>query len=101
NGAGGDGSYAQNIDVSKLGQGYHYISVMAFRHRDDGGPAVYSDWTQTIYVDLAPPNSALTGFASTSFQNWTGSVTSVDGLANSVHMLLDLPSSLTDAQILA
>ena len=103
-GAGGAGQYLQNIDLSKLGQGYHYITVEAFRHRDDGGPAVYTDWKQTIYVDLAPPNSALTGFADDVAgvnENRQLAVKSVDGLANSVHTFLDLPFGLTDAQVLA
>jgi hypothetical protein len=101
NGAGGNGNYAQNISTGQLGQGYHYITVEAFTHRTDGGPAIYTDWKQTIYVDLAPPNSAPTSFASTSYQQWTLNVTSVDGLANSVHTFLDLPLGMTNAQILS
>ena len=66
----------------QLGQGYHYITVEAFTHRTDGGPAVYTDWKETVYIDLAPPNSAPASFASTSYQQWTLDVTSVDGLAN-------------------
>lgn len=104
NGAGGNGQYLQNIDVSKLGQGYHYITVEAFRHRDDGGPAVYTDWKQTIYVDLAPPNSAPVSFAPAvagTNENRELNVSSVDGLAQNVHTFLDLPFGLTDAQVLA
>ena len=103
-GAGGNGSYAQTINVAQLGQGYHYITVDAFRHRTDGGPPVYTDWKQTIYVDTAPPNSTVTGFdaavAGTN-ENRNLNVTSVDGLANSVSTFLDLPFGLTDAQVLA
>ncbi len=104
NGAGGNGSYAQTINVSQLGQGYHYITVDAFRHRDDGGPAVYTDWKQTVYVDTAPPNSTITGFPAAvagTNENRDLNVTSVDGLANSVQTFLDLPFGLTDAQVLA
>jgi alpha-amylase len=101
NGAGGSGSYSQTISSTQLGQGYHYITVEAFTHRSDGGPAVYTDWKETVYIDLAPPNSAPTSFASTSYQQWTLDVTSVDGLANNVHTFLDLPFGLTNAQVLA
>jgi alpha-amylase len=100
-GAGGNGSYAQNVSTGLLGQGYHYITVEAFTHRTDGGPAIYTDWKQTIYVDLAPPVSTPSSFASTSYQQWTLDVTSVDGLANNVHTFLDLPFGLTNAQVLA
>jgi hypothetical protein len=75
--------------------------VEAFTHRTDGGPAIFTDWKETVYVDLAPPNSAPSSFSSTSYQQWTLDVTSVDGLANSVHTFIDLPSGLTNAQILA
>ena len=34
---GGDGEYIQNVDTSKLSEGYHYITVRAYRHRDEGG----------------------------------------------------------------
>jgi hypothetical protein len=101
NGAGGNGQYSQTISSTQLGQGYHYVTVEAFTHRTDGGPAIYTDWKQTVYIDLAPPNSAPSGFASTSYQIWTASVTSVDGLANSVHTFLDLPYNMTDTQVLA
>ncbi len=32
--SGGDGQYVQNIDASQLSEGYHYLTVRAFRHRD-------------------------------------------------------------------
>src|SRR5207244_4073930 len=52
----GSGTYAQTIDTTQLSEGRHYITVRAFRHRDtasggDGGPSVYTDFRQTIYVD--------------------------------------------------
>ena len=104
NGTGGNGLYAQNLDLTKLGQGYHYIDVEAFRHRTDGGPEVYTDWKQTIYVDTAPPNSAPVSFdpavAGTN-ENRNLNVSSIDGLADNVHTFLDLPFGLTDAQVLA
>jgi len=108
NGAGGDGEYAQTIDTSKLSEGMHYIEVIGFRQRSDGGPAVYTDWRQSIYVDLAPPVSALDSTHVIVDSNnvkhpdqrdfW---VRSVDQTANNVHTFLDLPAATTDAQILA
>ena len=102
--ASGNGSYAQTINTSQLGQGYHYITVEAFTHRTDGGPAVYTDWKETVYVDLAPPNSTTSSFSDVvagTNENRNLVVTSVDGLANNVHTFLDLPFGLTNAQVLA
>jgi Dockerin type I domain len=92
----------QAINSSQVGQGYHYITVEAFTHRTDGGPEVYTDWKQTVYIDLAPPNSAVTSFNSSSGSNsWTLQLASVDGFANNIHAFLDLPAADTNAQVLS
>ena len=99
----GNGSYAQTISSAQLGQGYHYITVQAFTFRNDSGPAVFTDWKQTVYIDLAPPNSTASSFSDVvagTNENRNLLVTSVDGLANSVHTFLDLPFNMTDAQVL-
>ena len=99
----GNGLYVQNIDTTKLSEGMHYIETIAFRQRSDGGPAVYSDWTQAIYVDRLPPNSGVASFdlAGTTTTTRNLLVRSLDQTANSVHVFMDLPASLTNAQILA
>lgn len=102
--ASGNGSYAQTIDATKLSEGMHYIEAIAFRHRDDGGPPVYSDWRQSIYVDLMPPNSGIDSFnpAVTGVnQNRNLVVRSLDETATNVHVFMDLPAAVSDAQILA
>ncbi len=106
---GGDGQFIQTINTAQLGQGYHSIEVIAFRHRTAFGnnanpPPLYTDWTQTIYVDTAPPVSAIESFSATVpgvNQNRTLLVKSVDGLANNIHVIFDLPAADTTAQILA
>ncbi len=102
NGAGGNGTYSQVINTSLLSQGYHYITVEAFRQ--GGTEGVYTDWKQTIYVDTAPPNSTIISFnPDVAGVNQTRElqVQSVDELANNVHTFLDLPFGLTNAQVLA
>ena len=37
------GTYLQTIDASLLEEGYHYLSVIAFRHRSDGGEPIFTD----------------------------------------------------------
>jgi len=107
----GSGAYAQTIDAAQLSEGRHYVTVRAFRHRNnstggDGGPAVFTDFKQTIYVDRLPPVSAIASFDpyATDPNNPNNRdliVHSVDGTANAVHVLLDLPANATQAEILA
>lgn len=96
------GTYAQTVNIAGLSEGYHYLTVRAFRHRADGGPAVYSDFKETLYVDRLKPVSSFNTFKSfgTTGDNdvW---IQSDDMTANSVKMFLNLPATATDAQILA
>src|SRR5262249_38531213 len=79
-----------------------YITVRAFRHRSSG-PPIFTDFTQAIYVDHGPTVTALVSFVptSTGSTNYTLTVQSTDLLANNIHVMFDLPSTLTNAQILS
>ncbi|HEX4415088.1 MAG TPA: dockerin type I domain-containing protein, partial [Lacipirellulaceae bacterium] len=106
----GSGLYAQSIDTTQLSEGMHYITVRAFRHRDaatggDGGPSVFTDFKETIYVDRLPPVSAVDSFNPfssdpTNPNNRDLVMNSVDGTASNMFVLLDLPANTTQAQIL-
>ena len=101
---GGDGQFVQGVDARGLPEGVNYVEVRAFRHRDDGGPAVYSSFKQAVYVDRLKPVSALAAVnplagAGGNFRQFQ--VRSVDQTADSVHTFLDLPANLTDVQVLA
>jgi glycosidase len=106
----GSGSYAQTIDTTQLAEGRHFITVRAFRHRDiatggDGGPAVFTDFKRVIYVDRFAPEAEIVSFepyasSPNTLQNRDLVVKSVDGTANGMHIFLDLPEGLTDAQVL-
>jgi hypothetical protein len=107
----GSGTYVQSIDATQLSEGRHYITVRAFRHRNsaslgDGGPAVFTDFKRTIYIDRLPPEAAVVSFAPYASapndpNNRDLVVRSVDQTADSMHILLDLPANLTEPQILA
>ena len=104
--ASGNGSYAQSVDARNLSEGYHYIEVRAFRHRDDDGPAVYSSFKESIYVDRLKPISSVAAAEFTPFdaanpQNRDLIVRSTDLTADTVHVFLNLGAALTDAQVLA
>ena len=47
----GDGEYLQTIDATKLEDGVHFFEVRAFRHRTDGGPAIYRSFKKAVLVD--------------------------------------------------
>ena len=106
----GSGAYAQAIDTTQLSEGRHYVTVRAFRHRNgttggDGGPAVFTDFKRTIYVDRLPPVSVIASFDpyATDPNNPNNRdliVESIDRTANEVHVLLDLPANKTQAEIL-
>ncbi len=107
----GAGNFVQSIDAGQLAEGRHYVTVRAFRNRDaaaggDGGPEVFTDFKRTIYVDRLPPEAAIVSFNPYASDpnnpnNRDLIVRSVDQTASSMHVLLDLPANLTDAQILA
>lgn len=107
----GYGNYAQEIDTAQLSEGRHYVTVRAFRHRDaetggDGGPDVFTDFKRTIYVDRLPPEAAIISFEPyasnpSNPNNRDLIVRSVDETADNMHLLLDLPANLSDAEILA
>lgn len=102
--ADGNGTYFQNIDTMNLAEGMHYLTVRAFRHRADGGPAIFTDFREAIYVDRLPPVSAIDSFNSSSISDTSSRqilVRSVDQTANSVHVFLNLPAAFTNAQILS
>src|SRR5262245_55066050 len=102
--ADGNGHYAQTIDATGLAEGMHFITARAFRHRADGGPAVFSDFRSSIYVDRLPAVSAIDSFGPMVAglnENRRAVVRSVDMTADNIHVFLDLPASLTDDQVLS
>ncbi len=102
--ANGNGQYVQTIDATQLSDGYHYITVRAFRHRDDGGPPVFTDFKEVIYVDRNKPNSSVSSFdpiVSGVNENRYVNVQSLDGTAGTVNVLMNIGASLSDSAVLA
>ena len=99
----GNGLYQQTIDASQLPEGMNFLTVRAFRHRSDGGPAVFSDFRSVVYIDRLAPEAE---YDSAIAFNSTGRdldlrARSTDGTADAMHFFLNLGADLTDAQILA
>jgi len=107
----GTGSYSQTIDATQLSEGRHYLTVRAFRHRNastggDGGPAVFTDFKQAVYIDRLPPEAAVVSFDPFETDPNTAAnrdliVESIDKTADNMHIFLDLPEGLTDAQVIS
>jgi hypothetical protein len=98
-----NGTYTQSVSAANLSEGYHYITARAYRHRASG-PEIFTDFKETIYVDRLKPVSAVNDFAGVGTINATTrdlTVKSVDQTATSVNVFLDLPATLSDADILA
>lgn len=103
--ADGNGQFTQTVDTTGLSEGTHYLEVRAFRHREPGeGDAVYSSFRDVFYLDRLPPESAVESFeplVQGVNENRRVRVESVDGTADNVHVLLDLPAATSDADILS
>lgn len=98
----GDGLYVQTVDATGLAEGYHYLTSRAWRAPRPGESEVYTDWRQTVYIDRLAPESVLASFAAVGSESTRDlRVESLDGTANSVHVLLNLGAGLSDAQVLA
>lgn len=101
----GTGNYVQTIDATQLAEGRHYITTRVFRHRDSG-PAIFEDVKKTIYIDRLPPEASVVSFepfatAPEDLENRDFIVESTDQTADNMHLFLDLPAGLSDAQVLA
>ena len=112
----GEGIYQQSIDASSLPEGMHYLNVRAFRHRDpntitgndpttagDGGPAVFSEFREAVYIDRLPPEAEIASFEPYSELQLQRDLIgrSSDGTADSMHIFLNMPGARTEAEILA
>jgi len=54
------GNYAQTIDATGLDEGIHYLSVVAFRHRNPTQAPLFREFRQVFYIDRAPPTASIT-----------------------------------------
>lgn len=100
----GTGQFSQSLDITNLEEGLHFLEARAFRHRTDGGQPVFQSWKESIYVDRLPPMSDVLSFepyVEGINENRDLVVQSLDKTADSIHVFLDLPASMTDSEILA
>ncbi len=89
---GGSGLYQQNIDATQLSEGYHYISVIAFKRRTGATDPLFREFRQVVYVDRSPPAITVQPIPSivTSGQQQF-IVNANDRTTNNVYFFVDLP----------
>jgi alpha-amylase len=93
--AGSQGQYVQAIDATRLAEGYHYLSVAAFRHRGPGDAPLFREFRKAFYIDQVGPavrwldeGSAV---ATNSFEFRIGAL---DRTATRVHLLWDVATGV-------
>ncbi|MBL9032233.1 MAG: hypothetical protein JNM80_11075 [Phycisphaerae bacterium] len=87
-----NGDYRQTINTALLAEGYHYISVVAFRHRPAGTDPLFREFRQVIYVDRAGPAVQWIDAGQTITSNsFNFRVRFLDRTANQMHLFWDLP----------
>jgi alpha-amylase len=95
----GDGEFRQVIDAAQLGEGVHYFTARAYRHRPGGGPAVFTEFKRVVYIDREPPVSTIESMRRTPNGELEVLVASKDRTANSVHVLANVPATLDDTAV--
>jgi len=86
------GLYRQTIDATQMDEGMHYLSVIAFRHRDPGTSALYREVRKVIYIDRLPPQVALEQAGQTLEDDQPQFIVhALDRTTSELHMLLDVP----------
>jgi len=87
------GVYRQTIDATQLSEGYHYITVWAYRHRTTGDP-LFAEFRKVIYIDRVFPQLTLvaptqTGSGDITTSTFTATVSCSDPDVTSVHLFFD------------
>ena len=76
----------------------NFLTVRAFRQRGDGGPAVYNDFKEVLYVDRLKPESAFDQYKP--FSGGVGNndvwIKSTDGTADRVNVFQNVAASVSD-----
>lgn len=86
------GLYRQTIDATRLPEGYNYLSVAVFRHRDASEDPLFRELREVVYIDRVGPEVELidAGAVVTSSTHQFR-VRPLDRTANRVHLLWDVP----------
>lgn len=84
------GTYRQVIDTSLLSEGYHYLTVYAYRKRSDGGLPIFTDFRLPFYVDRSGPAFTLVTQPVSNAGSLEWRVLASDRTTDRVHMFANL-----------
>ena len=87
------GQYAQTIDATQLSEGYHYLSVVAFRARAANEDPLFREFRQVVYIDRTCPSILVSGPTTTTSSSVALTVKALDRTLN--NGFFDVPSSTT------
>jgi alpha-amylase len=88
-----DGRYQQVIDATQMDEGFHYLSVIAFRHRPAGTTPLFREVRKVVYIDRLPPEIGLVEAGHTLTEARPEfTVRALDPTARRIHMFIDLPT---------
>jgi len=95
-GSGGSfGLYRQSIDATQMSEGYHYLSVIVFRHRNAGTTPIFREVRKVIYIDRLAPEVELEQAGMTFDVNRPQfTVNLLDRTAKQIHMFLNLDDGI-------
>jgi hypothetical protein len=97
--SGGNGTYRVSVNLTNpaIGEGYHYLSAIAFVERIPGLPPIQNTFRKVIYVDRRGPDvqvvfpQNITGVGDITSTTYGFVVENPDGTANSMHYFWNLP----------
>lgn len=102
--SGGTGTYRQTIDATALGDGYHYITVRAYRHRPAGTQPLWGEFRIVVYVDTEAPSFDFVAPTHNCMNDVTSLpadfVVEAQGYVDDVYIFLDRPDD-TNFEMLA
>ncbi len=89
------GLYRQVIDATQLSEGYHYLSVIVFRHRNAGTTPIFREVRKVIYIDRQSPAVDLEQAGMITQDARPGfTVNLQDRTAKTIHMFLNLDNGV-------
>jgi Alpha amylase, catalytic domain len=89
------GLYRQVIDATQMSEGYHYLSVIVFRHRNAGTTPIFREVRKVIYIDRTPPAIELEQAGMVLDDNRPQfTLNLLDRTAKSIHMFLNLDAGV-------
>ena len=79
------------INASLLAEGYHFLSVITFRHRSGEDAPLFREFRRVIYLDRVGPEVELSDLGAIESDEHEFSIRALDRTAIGAYLLLDVP----------